>query len=166
MRVDEFLSGLPPEFAARSDDPVHLYELRRDRVAVRGEAPAGLRARVEHRFEAEGICVLRIETGDSEPLDATATLPVYSLGPGGAPAVFTGRILVRFAEGVVAGERADAIHEAGFEIEEILSYAPHASWVRSRTGDAADALGKLERLTVLPDVENVEPQMLSPAARR
>lgn len=53
-----------------------------------------------------------------------------------------------------------------YELVESLAYAPQAAWLRAPAGDIADALAGLPRLEQLPDVENVEPQMLMESVRR
>ena len=101
-----------------------------------------------------------------EPDTATAASPtgrlgpVYALQPGGVLAVPTGLIFVRFPPGTSAASHAKQIAEAGYELVEIPSYAPQAAWVRARTGQIADSLANMTALEQLPDVENIEPQML------
>jgi hypothetical protein len=92
--------------------------------------------------------------------------PVYALEPGGTLAVPTGRLYVRFAEGVSATSRADALREAGYELVDSPRYAPHTAWVRPLEGEIGRALADVERLARLPDVERVEPQMLMPRSMR
>lgn len=53
-----------------------------------------------------------------------------------------------------------------YELVESLAYAPQAAWLRAPSGDMADALAGLSRLEQLPDIENVEPQMLLESVRR
>jgi hypothetical protein len=92
--------------------------------------------------------------------------PVYAAQPNGPHAVPTGRIFLRFTEGVDAAVHRDALGRAGYAIERQLPYAMHAAWLRDRDGNAARALANLNRLQTLQDVENVEPQLLMPAMRR
>jgi hypothetical protein len=70
----------------------------------------------------------------------------------------TGRVWVRFADGVDAAGRAAALEGAGYRIERIPGYAANAAYVRA--DDVATSLQGLERLRALPDVEHVEPEML------
>lgn len=92
--------------------------------------------------------------------------PVYRRVPGGEPVVPTGRVLVRFSPDQQAEARGADLATVGYEIDEVLSYAPSAAWVRSADGDVAGALASLDRLAALPDVENVEPQMIGTSAPR
>ena len=122
------------------DDGGPVYELENERYAV-------------HRSDDE----LEFADGKAERDDAR---PVYVLQPGGTPAVPTGLVFVRFKEGVKPNERTKDIEKAGYEIEQALDYAPEAAWLRAKSGDVADALRGIDKLTKITDVETVEPQML------
>jgi hypothetical protein len=92
--------------------------------------------------------------------------PVYRLEPDGPLAVPTGKVFVRFKEGVEAETRRAEIEGAGYEIIQTPPYAPSSAWVRSAGGDIARSLSDIEALEKLADVENVEPQMLVERAQR
>jgi hypothetical protein len=92
--------------------------------------------------------------------------PVYSAGADGPLAVLTGRVFIRFAEGIRPEERRDEIAAAGFEIERTLSYAPAAAWLRPRGQEAATGLSTLSTLEEIPGVLHLEPQMLMARALR
>jgi len=92
--------------------------------------------------------------------------PVYSAGSNGPLAVPTGRVFVRLAEGNRAEEHRAQFTAAGFDIEQLLSYAPNAAWLRPREGGVAAALGGLEKLHSLAAVTHVEPQLLMERALR
>jgi hypothetical protein len=94
-----------------------------------------------------------------------------SLGPvyrrtGGGLAVPTGRAFVRFAEGEEAAGHRDELAAAGYELEEVPAYAPHAAWVRPAGGGVVEGLRNLDRLEGLGGVEAVEPELLSEVARK
>ncbi len=91
---------------------------------------------------------------------------VYRDKVSGQVVIPSGRVLVRFADGVNAQDRASALQAAGYRIAKVLSYAPHSAWVESLAQDGAAALQGLPALETLADVENVEPQWLSPRAAR
>jgi hypothetical protein len=86
----------------------------------------------------------------------------------GAPPVATGRVFVRFADGMVAAEAADKLRAAGYEIERALDWAPNAIWVRpdegpsGRKGRPADP----RALEKIPGVVKVEPELLRPRAKK
>jgi hypothetical protein len=99
---------------------------------------------------------------DSDPRQYT---PVYAI-QGGSPAVPTGRVLVRFEEHLSAAAQQLAISTAGYLIEQILPYAPHAAWVTSASGEIQAALNAIPRLEALANVVNVEPQLVRPSIQR
>ena len=92
--------------------------------------------------------------------------PVYRSARDDAIAVPTGRALVRFAEDDRAERHRNAIAAAGFELEQVLAYAPQAAWARAASGRITDTLNCLSALEQLPGVEHVEPQLITEAARR
>jgi hypothetical protein len=102
--------------------------------------------------------------GPPQPADREAG-PVYELSDG-SRVVPTGRLFVRFAAGTPARERAGDLSRAGLEIVEVPGYAPHAAWVRPREAGAAAALSMLGKAAALPDVENVEPELLRERSKR
>jgi hypothetical protein len=87
-------------------------------------------------------------------------IPVYTLQNNGTLAVPTGMLFIRFAEDVDITSQTAAINHAGYEIAQTLAYAPQAGWLRAKTGKIADALTGISQLLAIPNVENVEPQML------
>ena len=86
--------------------------------------------------------------------------PAYELSPGGGIATPTGRVLVRFADAAALDKRRKDIETAGYTVEEVLSYAPQAAWVRAASGDAGESLARLGKLEAIGGIEEVEPQML------
>ena len=91
---------------------------------------------------------------------ADGVTPVYAAFAAAPRAVPTGRVLVRFEEGIRFEDQAPSLAGAGFDIDQVLSYAPHAGWVQAASGSMADALRGLERLAGMPGVRHVEPQLL------
>ncbi len=139
------------------------YVRARGRYAVHhaeGEQDA---SGAEMTFAREGIAVHRGEPGETR--GATLT-PVYRLQPDGPLSVPTGKIFLRFKEGVEAASRRAEIERAGYEIIESPPYAPSGAWVRAADGDVALSLSQIEALEKLADVKNVEPQMLVERAQR
>lgn len=113
---------------------------------------------------------IAIFQGDPDDLGETIELesisPVYSLQSDGPPAVPTGLIFVRFKDDTMVKERLDHILQAGYDLVQILSYAPNAAWVRSTQAGIAGSFLGIEKLESLPDIVNVEPQMLSERVMR
>ncbi len=153
----------PRTLPASSERGRCTYELAEDLVAIHhGGAPGPTAATVE----GGAISVEPAESRAAESVEDAVLGPVYRRVPGGGVVVPTGRALVRFSEGVVADHQRDELARAGYLVEEILRYAPHAAWVRASSGEIADALRGLSRLQGLARVQNVEPQVISEAARR
>ena len=115
----------------------------------------------------DNIEVFRVEADERKQVASPNKVgPVYALQPGGAPAVPTGRVFIRFKEGVAVKDRLQEIEQAGYEIAQSIEYAPHAAWLRARSGEIADALTNFQTLERITDVENVEPQMLMQRTKR
>lgn len=95
-----------------------------------------------------------------------ALRPVYRLAPDGPPLVLTGLVFARFEEGVVVEDRRRQIADAGFEIASIPPYAPHSAWLTPAGGEVAPAPAGIAALEALPDIVNVEPQLLGPRVQR
>lgn len=85
---------------------------------------------------------------------------VYTVQPGGSVAIPTGRIFIRFADGVNVADRTSDIENAGYKIAEKIDYAKNAAWLSEESGSIAKALAGIENLESIKGVENVEPQML------
>ena len=116
-------------------------------------------------LKEEGIAVYRGEPDDAHG-DAASVTPVYSLQPSGPLAVPTGQIFIRFHEGVVAASHHAEIVREGYEIVKISPYTPHTAWLKSANSNIAQSLTNIPALEKLHDVENVEPQMLTPRETR
>ena len=161
MSFKRLLESAPDQLRVRMGKGESAYELAPNLVAVHGVEPG---PHVVAAFQDEGIAVEEIEQV-SEPLPGERVGPVY-LQPSGEVAVPTGRAFVQFAHGERADRHADDLGAAGFDLEEVPSYAPHAAWVRPRGGRVVEGLRLLGRLERVPGVEQVEPQLLSRSAHR
>lgn len=163
MSAEDALGRVPLRLAVSSEQTGLSYEIADELVATHGGPeptsgnPLQLAGGIAVVPKAEGIR----GTGEQAPVG-----PVYRRMPGGSVVVPTGRVLVRFAEGDSAERHRDDVNAAGYDIDEVLSYAPHAAWVRARTGDICDALAGLDELAAQPGVENVEPQVVGEVSRR
>lgn len=157
----------PRALRASTVQPKVLYRRLPELIAIheRIEPPAGWE--VVLTLEDPPIVVCR---GDTRALprtlmDATVT-PVYALARRGAPAVPTGLVLVRFRAGVAATACGELFSREGFTIHDVLPYAPSAVWVKAASGGIPASLRGIPALESLPDVVNVEPQMLKRSAHR
>jgi len=93
-------------------------------------------------------------------------LPVYRAQPSGMLAVATGRLWVRFAEGIDATQKREKVEKVGCSLEELPPWTASGAWVRASSGKVADALAASAVLQKLPGVEHVEPQMLLLSVRK
>ena len=91
--------------------------------------------------------------------------PVYRAQTGRTLAVPTGRLFVRFEEGLGA-ERERILRDCGFRVESVPSWAPTSAWIVSTKGGVADALGGIPELCARAGVIHVEPEMLRPMTKR
>lgn len=158
-------SNYPAELELRSSEgAIARYKLAPEFYASSTGEPLSATDRLAARLD-ENLAVFE---GAARRADAAVdnVLPVYRAQPSGAFAIPTGRVWVRFAEGVEAARRHQAIKKLGFSIEESPAWAPQAAWVRASSGKIADALAAASRLKALPDVAQVEPQMLTAVARK
>jgi hypothetical protein len=162
MDVDSVLASSPRRLRAGSEQGAASYQLADDLIAVHGS-------------RTTPHAILTLEGGDIvvERLDAASAKggreaigPVYRQVPGGTLAVPTGRVFVRFAQGESASRHEADLAARGYRVEEVLTYAPHAAWLRAASGDASDALRDLGRVADLPGVERVEPQLVTEAGQR
>ena len=157
-------SNYPAQLEVRSHEgAVARYELAPEFYASAGK-PLSATDRLVAQLD-ENIAVFE---GAAPEGDAAADkiFPVYRAQPSGAFAVPTGRICVRFPEGMKAEGQQEANEKLGFRIEESPAWAAQAAWVRPSSGKIADALAAVSRLKTLPDVELVEPQILTAVARK
>jgi hypothetical protein len=112
-----------------------------------------------------GAPLKRVE-GEHATDEAGRDVPVYAASDSAPRGVPTGRVLVRFSEEIKFDEKSADIAAAGFVVDQVLSYAPHAGWVRPASGRTEDALRHFERLAKLTGVRHVEPQLLYDRALR
>ena len=159
-----------PETLAQSTlNPAIVYRRSDDLIAVRG--PRG-------RSGHEGL-VLTVTGDDGESIavyrggpaeraawaaDAVAIAPVYTLAT--RIAVPSGRVFVRFRDGVPATAKREDLRRAGYRITATLGYAPNAAWLEADDGRLASALANVHRLEAVSDVVNAEPQLLAPRVPR
>ncbi|MEP7147954.1 MAG: hypothetical protein ABI857_03635 [Acidobacteriota bacterium] len=155
----ENFADYPRQLRSRTQEPFSVYELSTDRFAVH-------RTKTDARSSSGDDVSLQdgedlIEVVEGKPKGETAPEtngPVYTTG--GAQAIPTGLVFLRFGDGTKIAERADDIEGAGYEIARTIEYAANAGWLRHRSGSMAKSLTGISDLEKIRGVENVEPQML------
>ena len=162
MDVRALLASAPATLRSSSGRPRPAYKLAGDLIATHSA-----QRRDDETLSHEGGSI-KVEPADANVhgVDAAAIGPVYRAADGGGVAVPTGRALVRFGDDDEAQRHADELAAAGFDLEQPLSYAPQAAWVRASSGLITDTLCGLVSLERLPGVLHVEPQLITAAARR
>lgn len=151
----------PQQIRTGTERSTTLYVRKPGYYAVHGRQPGTPAAGAAALLNEGAIAVFQGEPSRTEAASTTHTIgPVYALQPSDLLAIPTGLIFARFPTGTAAASRGEDINRAGYELVESPSYAPHAAWVRARSGKIADALANISALEQLPGVENVEPQML------
>lgn len=163
------VSGASPAANPLAAYPQQLHHstLRRDLVYTRAGDCFALplaqaqesRATVLASLQAEDGQVLQLCSGQPEAGTELARA-AYRTDPGGSPQVPSGKVFVRFAEGVRAQDRAKALAATGCRVESVPAYAPQAAWLAPAGDNPAQALSAIEKLEALPDMVNVEPQWL------
>jgi len=127
------------------------------------------------RIASEAVLMLEeriaIFRGSPDTHRSIATQPaaisaVYALEPGGSIAVPTGQVFLRLVDGVRIETHQTQIQQAGYQVSQILVYAPNAAWLRPQSGEIADALRLLPRLEAIDLVQAVEPQMVMGRSKR
>ncbi len=162
MDIHKLVTSWPARLSSTTAGHDVVYELAHDLVAIH-DAPDLPSAVI--RFEDEGVTVCEPDIAARAAVDVDKLGPVYRQRARGPIAVPTGRVLVRLHEGQTLDGRYDELCAAGFDVEGSLAYAPHAAWLRPRTGRAVDGIRQLTRLNHLDGVENAEAQMLTEKRR-
>lgn len=164
MRQETDLATFP-ETLRISTEKMGTYTRVPRHFAVHGALPETpdpepLGLRVVGRLEAEDVTFVRSEDAMRE-LTSTEPTPVYATSQGGPLAMPTGEIFVRLAPSLNVRDFIVPLEGAGYEVTKTLVYAPQAAWLKARSGSTAEALRRIPNLEALPEVENVEPQMLA-----
>jgi hypothetical protein len=142
------------------------YELDAGLVAAHGAQPTAEDDASPPPISALEGGSITVWRATEAPADGRRLGPVYRASPGGALAIPTGRVFVRFRDGEHAAGYRDVLSAAGYELESVPAYAPQAAWLRPRSRRITDALADLGRLRDLSGVEHVEPQLIREPARR
>lgn len=160
------LAAFPEELVPHSARKERRYQREGQGFALQGAVPASLRDRVVWTADADLHVLSGTPPAPADLEEGIRIVAVYRHGGDGPDAVPTGRVFVQFTEGSSAASRGDDLRAAGFAIDEVPAYAPHAAWVRPIQGDVATALQDVEHLFELEGVEAYEVQLLKQAQRR
>lgn len=155
---------MPPTAPPNWPKSIGGLSLASDHVAWEGDVPAPLRARAILTLNDGAITVLA-----ARPAELGTTVrsmrPVYRSGAG-TLGVATGRVFVRFREGVDPRSREPDLARLGLRVAEVPPYAPHAAWLESTGSDPLAPLAALDAIRALPGVDHAEAELLRPVARK
>jgi hypothetical protein len=158
-------SNYPAQIEVRSNEgQVVRYQLAREFYARSSNVPHSPGERIVQRLD-DRFAIFQGQPS-SGSIGEGDVLPVYRAQPSGMFAIPTGRLWVRFAEGIDATQMRERVEKAGCTLEELPPWAANSAWVRAGSGKVADALAAVPVLQKSPGVEYVEPQMLLPSARK
>ena len=158
----DYFSEYPQQIRIAKPQSTILYDRKPGYYAVHYNQPNSVADQAVLQLNDGAIGVF---AGEPDELDNTLS-PIYTLQPDGSLAVPSGLIFIRFVAGVDVKSHREAIKLAGYEVTDSLSYAPQAAWLRAQSGKILDGLRGISRLEAIPDVENVEPQMLMARVQR
>jgi len=166
-----YFSEYPQQIRFGTEHSAVLYSRKPGYYAVHYKQPGTVAPGAVLQLNDGAIAVFQGEPDEPENAirlaSTTGTLgPIYTLQADGTLAVPTGLVFIRFVEGVEVESHREAIKQAGYEIAQSLSYAPQAAWLRAQSGNILDALVGISKLESIPNVENVEPQMLMERVQR
>jgi hypothetical protein len=156
------LAAYPPQIRFSTERSQMHYERSTAAYALHYAHPDTAPPEALQIMEDGTIAVFSAQHFPSRSAEDTTLVatPVYTLQPGNVMAVPTGRIFVRFYPNTIATDHSTTLEQAGYVIESSPPYAPHTAWVRSSSGNIAEALSNIPSLEAMPDIENVEPQMV------
>ncbi len=157
----------PAEIRASTEHPGLRYVRVPHYFTTYGHPPRGITT-VAALSGTEGEIV--ICRGDAAEMVRTAevleTAPAYALAPTGPLSAPSGRVFIRFEDSVDVAARMEEITRADYIVVKRVPQAPNAAWLAATSRRVADALEGIGRLERIPNMANVEPQMLSERVHR
>ena len=163
----DFFRAYPPELKVGTERAEQRYYRDHKCFALQGRIADDAGLSVVWFSLSDRIAVIEGPPGEQgADLDPKRLRPVYRLSANGPPLVPTGLVFLRFVEGVAAEDKREALAAAGYRIASVPSYAKHSAWVTARDGRLLSSLSGIARLEALPDIVNIEPQLLGPRAQR
>jgi hypothetical protein len=166
-----YFSEYPQQIRFGTEQSAVIYSRKPGYYAVHYKQPGTVAPGAVLQLNDGALAVFQGEPDEAENAirlaSTTGTFgPIYTLQADGSLAVPTGLVFIRFVEGIEVESHREAIKQSGYEIAQSLSYAPQAAWLRAQSGNILDALVGISKLESIPNVENVEPQMLMERVQR
>ncbi len=166
MMANSF-SAYPTEIKASTEHPELRYVRVPHYCTVYGRFPSGITTVMALSGSEGEIAICR---GDAAEMARAAEMseiaPAYALHPAGPLSAPSGLVFIRFEDGVNVAARKEEIARADYIVVKRVPQAPNAAWLAASSRRVADALEGIGRLERIPNVVNVEPQMLSERVHR
>ncbi len=132
-----------------------------------GHPPSGIATVVSLPGSEGEIAICRGDAAEmARAAEVWETAPAYALAPAGPLSAPSGLVFIRFEDGVDVVARNEEIARADYIVVKRVPQAPNAAWLAATSRRVADALEGIGRLEQIPNVVNVEPQMLSERVHR
>ncbi len=155
-------SAYPAEIKASTRHPELRYVRVLHYFTVYGRPPSGIATEMTLSGSEGEIAICRGDAAETARVaEISETAPAYALDPAGPLSAPSGLVFIRFEEGVNVAARKEEIARADYIVVKRVPQAPNAAWLAAASRRVADALEGIGRLERIPNVVNVEPQMLS-----
>lgn len=150
------------------EHPDVIYERADNLYAVRRSQTTPMQATPVVSLDADGGASFLIYRGMPDQYSSAAdmSIPVYTLSRGNNLAVPTGRVFIRFSEGIEIASRQAELKRVGYRLAQTLAYASNAGWLEAEDMTTLTALKNIGKLGQLADIANIEPQFLSARVTR
>lgn len=160
-------SAYPTEIKASTEHPELRYVRVSHYFTIYGQPPSGIATAMTLSGSEGEIAICRGDAAESARVaEISEIAPAYALHPAGPLSAPSGLVFIRFEDGVDVAARTEEIARAEYIVVKRVPQAPNAAWLEASSRRVADALKGTERLERIPNVVNVEPQMLSERVHR
>ncbi len=157
----------PAEIKASTGHPDLKYVRKPNYFTIYGHPPSGIATVVAFSGSEGEIAICRGDVAEiARAAEVSETAPAYALAPAGPLSAPSGLVFIRFEDGVDIVARMEEIARADYIVVKRVPQAPNAAWLGATSRRVADALEGIGRLERIPNVVNVEPQMLSERVHR
>ena len=161
------IPAYPAEIKASTRHPDLKYVRTPQYFTIYGHVPRDITTIMALSGSEGEIAICRGDAAEmARAAEVSETAPVYSLAPAGPLSAPSGLVFIRFEDGVDVVARKEEIARADYIVVKRVPQAPNAAWLAATSRRVADALDGIGRLEQIPNVVNVEPQMLSERVHR
>ena len=160
-------SDYPTEIKSSTEHPELKYVRVSQYFTIYGHPPSSIATEMTLSGPEGEIAICRGDAAESARVAGISEIaPAYALHPAGPLSAPSGLVFIRFEDGVNVAARKEEIARADYIVVKRVPQAPNAAWLAAASRRVADALEGIGRLELIPNVVNVEPQMLSERVHR